>query len=74
MRFKLGPDGMCLVHVSPILQMHPGGEQKTKPTQASVRELGSLGLAPDVIACRVRDKLDPEALAKVALFCNAQKV
>jgi CTP synthase len=40
-------DSFALVHVSLVPLI--GGEQKTKPTQASIRDLRGLGLAPDLV-------------------------
>ncbi|KAG8370618.1 hypothetical protein BUALT_Bualt13G0002100 [Buddleja alternifolia] len=50
--FSVGQDNFCLVHVSLILVLGVVGEQKTKPTQHSVRELRALGLTPHFLACR----------------------
>lgn len=33
-----------------ILQPKTTGEQKTKPTQSSVRELRGLGISPDIVS------------------------
>jgi len=46
------------------------GEHKTKPTQASVRELRALGLSPDIIVCRSGKEVQTDVRAKIALFCN----
>ncbi|PPD86871.1 hypothetical protein GOBAR_DD16182 [Gossypium barbadense] len=45
-------DNFCLIHVSLIPVLGVVGEQKTKPTQHSVRELRALGLTPHLLACR----------------------
>jgi CTP synthase len=46
------------------------GEQKTKPTQQSVRELRALGLSPDVVICRSTQPLTAETKQKISLFCH----
>jgi CTP synthase len=46
------------------------GEQKTKPTQASVRDLRGLGLSPDIMACRSTAPLEPSIKEKIAMFCQ----
>ena len=51
----------------PIL---PNGEQKTKPTQHAVKLLATYGLRPNIIVCRVPDRLYPEARKKIALYSN----
>ena len=69
-QFRVGPENFALIHVSLVPDMH--GEQKTKPTQATVRDLRGLGLMPDLIACRVLipQPLGPETKAKISMFCH----
>ncbi|KAJ6686668.1 CTP SYNTHASE [Salix purpurea] len=61
--FSVGQDNFCLVHVSLIPVIGVVGEQKTKPTQHSVRELRALGLTPHLLACR-------SAQEKLSQFCH----
>ena len=51
-QFKAGRENMMFVHVSLLPTVGTSLEQKTKPTQHSVKELRSLGLSPDLIVCR----------------------
>lgn len=69
-QFRVGKDNFALVHVSLVPDMR--GEQKTKPTQATVRDLRGLGLMPDLIACRVLlgEPLNPETKGKISMFCH----
>lgn len=46
-QFRVGPENFALIHVSLVVDMH--GEQKTKPTQSTVRDLRGLGLLPDLV-------------------------
>jgi CTP synthase len=48
-------------------------EQKTKPTQHSVKALRELGLQPDIIVCRCRVPLKEDVKQKIAMFCNVRK-
>ena len=48
-------------------------EQKSKPTQHSVQVLRSLGLFPDFLFCRSKDKLKPETIEKLSLFSQVKK-
>jgi CTP synthase (UTP-ammonia lyase) len=48
-QFRVGPENFALGHVSLVPIIGPVGEQKTKPTQATVRELRALGLSPDLV-------------------------
>ena len=43
---------------------------KTKPTQASVKELQGMGIQPDIIVCRSEHPLDNGIKDKISLFCN----
>jgi CTP synthase len=43
---------------------------KTKPTQASVKELQGIGIQPDVLVCRTEQELDTSIKEKISLFCN----
>uniref|UniRef100_A0A673LJR6 CTP synthase n=1 Tax=Sinocyclocheilus rhinocerous TaxID=307959 RepID=A0A673LJR6_9TELE len=47
-QFKVKRENFCNIHVSLVPQPSATGEQKTKPTQNSVRELRGLGLSPDL--------------------------
>ena len=53
-QFRVGPENLCLLHVSLIPAVGDVAELKTKPTQASVRELRGLGLTPDLV-CPFKD-------------------
>ncbi|KAF6730561.1 CTP synthase 1 [Oryzias melastigma] len=48
------------------------GEQKTKPTQNSVRELRGLGLSPDLIMCRCSTVLETSVKEKISMFCHVE--
>ena len=50
--------------------MGPVGEQKTKPTQHSVKELLSVGIQPQILMVRSDRPIPEEERRKIALFCN----
>ncbi len=62
-------EDFLLVHVT-LVPLDSGGEQKTKPTQHSVKELRSLGLHPDVIVGRCKRELEESTKKKISLFCD----
>ena len=66
----VGHENAILIHVTLIPYLRASGEMKTKPTQASVKELQGLGIQPDVIVCRSELPLDNGIKDKIALFCN----
>ncbi|XP_061338417.1 uncharacterized protein LOC133285226 isoform X4 [Gastrolobium bilobum] len=68
--FQVGPDNFCLIHVSLIPVLGVVGEQKTKPTQHSVRELRALGLTPHLLASRSAQPLLESTKEKLSQFCH----
>ena len=69
-QFRVGQENVCFVHVSLVPVMGPVGEQKTKPTQHTVKELRGLGIIPDILVCRSEKPLEDETRAKLAAFCH----
>ncbi|XP_020251408.1 CTP synthase-like isoform X5 [Asparagus officinalis] len=69
---RVGPGNFCLVHVSLVPVLNVVGEQKTKPTQHSVRGLRGLGLTPNILACRSVKPLDENVKEKLSQFCHVQ--
>ena len=69
-QFRVGQENVCFVHVSLVPVMGPVGEQKTKPTQHTVKELRGLGIIPDILVCRSEIPLEEETRAKLAAFCH----
>ena len=66
----IGHENAILIHVTLIPYLRASGEMKTKPTQASVKELQGMGIQPDIIVCRSEQPLDQQIKDKIALFCN----
>lgn len=69
-RHEAGVGNTLLIHVTLIPYLKASGEMKTKPTQASVKDLQGMGIQPDIIMCRTELPLDPGIREKIALFCN----
>ncbi|XP_071531127.1 CTP synthase 1 [Panulirus ornatus] len=69
-QFRVKRENICVVHVSLVPQPSSTGEHKTKPTQASVRELRGLGLSPDFIVCRSEKPIDESVKQKISNFCH----
>jgi len=67
------PRGQCIfMHLTLLPYLAASGELKTKPTQHSVKELRSIGIAPDVLVCRSEHPIPETERAKIALFCNVR--
>lgn len=67
------PRGQCIfMHLTLLPYLAASGELKTKPTQHSVKELQSIGIAPDVLVCRSEHPIPEKERQKIALFCNVR--
>ena len=67
---EVGRENAILIHVTLIPYLRASQEMKTKPTQASVKELQGMGIRPDIIVCRSEYPLNQGIKDKIALFCN----
>lgn len=67
---EVGRENAILIHVTLIPYLKASQEMKTKPTQASVKQLQGMGIWPDIIVCRSEYPLDQGIKDKIALFCN----
>jgi len=73
LRHDLGFDNTFHVHCTLIPYMHKVGEYKSKPTQQSLKELRSLGVQPDAVVGRIKDKMPEEIRDKISLFGDIDK-
>lgn len=73
MRLDMGKDKVAFVHVTYLPILNNVGEQKTKPTQHSVKMLREVGIEPDFIVGRSKEPIDEVRREKIALFCNVKK-
>ena len=69
-RQDVGRTGAIFIHLTLVPFIGAAGEQKTKPTQHSVRELRAIGIQPDILLCRTDRPLPRDLKLKIALFCN----
>ncbi|WP_125153333.1 CTP synthase [Clostridium rectalis] len=72
-KYDVGNENVCFIHVTLVPYLGKSGELKTKPTQHSVKELRGIGIQPDIIVCRSEKSLSEELKNKIALFCNVQR-
>jgi CTP synthase len=61
------------VHLTLMPYIPTAGELKTKPTQHSVKELRSIGIAPDILLVRADRNIPKEERRKLSLFCNVRE-
>ncbi len=67
---EVGRENAIMIHVTLIPYLRASQEMKTKPTQASVKELQGMGIQPDIIVCRSEYEIPQSLKDKIALFCN----
>ncbi|MBU1866423.1 MAG: CTP synthase, partial [Actinobacteria bacterium] len=70
LRNDIGPGNYAHIHVTLMPYIGPSEELKTKPTQHSVAELRSRGIAPDAIVVRSDRRIEEAERRKISLFCD----
>jgi CTP synthase len=65
-----GRQNVLFIHLTLVPYLRAAQELKTKPTQHSVAVLRQIGISPDILICRTEVPLEPDHVAKIALFCN----
>lgn len=70
---ELGRERTLFMHLTLVPFLGAAGEVKTKPTQHSVKELRSIGIAPDILICRGDRAIPSNEKAKISLFCNVEE-
>ncbi len=66
----VGRDNIIFIHTTLVPILAVVNEQKTKPTQHSVRELRAIGIKPDFIVTRSERPLEGSIKNKISLFCD----
>lgn len=67
-----GRENCLFIHVTLVPYIKSSLEQKSKPTQHSVKELQSSGISPDIIVVRCDEPLNADTAAKISAFCNVK--
>ncbi|MBI2894083.1 MAG: CTP synthase, partial [Deltaproteobacteria bacterium] len=73
LKIELGAQNSISVHVTLVPFITAAEELKTKPTQHSVKELRSIGIAPDVLLVRCDRPIPEGERRKLSLFCNVRE-
>ncbi|MCR5291061.1 MAG: CTP synthase [Treponema sp.] len=69
-KYQVGEENCCYIHLTLVPHMHKQDEIKTKPTQHSVKELQALGIKPDIVMLRTEKPIDDNIRERLASFCN----
>ncbi|MFW9865529.1 MAG: CTP synthase [Candidatus Thorarchaeota archaeon] len=67
------PKNTAFIHVTLVPYSKAVGQQKSKPTQHSVKMLQSIGLQPDIIIGRSEKPLDDDIKRKISLYSNVSE-
>jgi len=70
---NLPAEDTFLIHTTLVPYLETTGEQKTKPTQHSVKKLRETGLSPDMIVGRSKKPLTESTTEKISLFCDVKE-
>ncbi|KEG20041.1 CTP synthase [Bartonella bacilliformis] len=69
---ELPRQSVVYMHLTLMPYISSAGELKTKPTQHSVKELQSVGIAPDILLVRADRPIPESERCKLSLFCNVR--
>ena len=70
---ELPRNSAVYIHLTLMPYIPAAGELKTKPTQHSVKELRSIGIAPDILLVRADREIPASERRKLSLFCNVRE-
>lgn len=68
--FEEGPENVCFVALTYIIQPPALGEQKSKAAQLGVKRLMEAGVQPHIVACRASQPCSETVMQKIAMFSN----
>ncbi|WP_420596705.1 CTP synthase [Deinococcus sp.] len=71
-RFDVGDEHTLYLHLTLVPYLGTSNEFKTKPTQHSVATLRSVGISPDIVMVRSKEKLPEDITRKIALFTSVK--
>ncbi len=66
-------ENAMFIHCTLVPIMGAVGEEKTKPTQHSVKDLMNAGIRPDMIVCRCKEDITEQARRKISMFCDVDE-
>jgi len=68
--YEEGPDNVCFVTLTYILEPGFLGEQKSKAAQLGIKNLLTAGIQPHIIACRCENPASEKVREKISVFSN----
>ena len=68
--YEEGPNSVCFVALTYVLEPKTLGEQKSKAAQLGIKRLMELGVQPQIIACRAGRPVTEKVRQKIAQYTN----
>ncbi|HZW08506.1 MAG TPA: CTP synthase (glutamine hydrolyzing) [Phycisphaerales bacterium] len=68
--FEEGPESVCFVALTYVIEPPALGEQKSKAAQLGMKRLLEAGIQPHIIACRATNPVQRQVMEKIAMFSN----
>ena len=68
--YEEGPNSVCFVALTYILEPRTLGEQKSKAAQLGIKRLLEMGVQPHIIACRAASTVNEKVRQKIAQYTN----
>lgn len=73
-RYELPSNSTIFLHMVPLIEISTTKEIKTKPLQHSIKELRSLGIEPDILLIRSKNKINEYLRNKISSSCYINKL
>ena len=68
--YEEGPNSVCFVALTYVLEPKTLGEQKSKAAQLGIKRLMEMGVQPHIIACRAAHPVTEKVRQKIAQYTN----
>jgi len=68
--FEEGPETMCFVALTYVIEPTILGEQKSKAAQLGIKRLMEAGIQPHILACRACNPVTETVMQKLAMYSN----
>ncbi len=70
--YEEGKENVCFIALTYVLEPEFLGEQKSKAAQLGIKNLLSLGIQPDIIGCRAKNKVTRKVREKISVYSNVK--
>ncbi len=68
--YEEGPNSVCFVALTYVLEPKTLGEQKSKAAQLGIKRLMEMGVQPQIVACRAAKPVSEKVRQKIAQYTN----